>query len=161
VSWLDNAIKKLRLSTSLPPLPYDPIESVEINGMSMDFTCKGCDWAPFAGSSITAKTNLPFLKGAPIVELKQDVDVLDTAGNRVGRLSTGFAPANYSGAFVSTTTPPVAMTIYPEAHDTYIKFIDDLNMAMTTYELGLRGTADSKLNLGDLGNITVTGIKLN
>ncbi|KAG0347908.1 hypothetical protein BG005_011838, partial [Podila minutissima] len=84
VSWLDNAIKKLRLATSLPPLPYDPIESVEINAMSMDFTCKDCDWAPFAGSSITAKTNLPFLKGAPITELKQDVDVLDSAGNRVG-----------------------------------------------------------------------------
>ncbi|KAF9276151.1 hypothetical protein BGZ74_003742, partial [Mortierella antarctica] len=46
------------------------------------------------------------------------------------------------------------------AHDTYIKFIDDLNME-TKYTLGLRGTADSKLDLGDLGIITVTGIKLN
>ncbi|KAG0037157.1 hypothetical protein BGZ82_003038, partial [Podila clonocystis] len=70
--------------------------------------------------------------------------------------------ANATGAFVSTITKPAPLTIYPEARDkTYPDFINDLNMAMTTYELGLSGTADSKLFLGDLGTITVTGIKLN
>ncbi|KAG0014801.1 hypothetical protein BGZ81_000253, partial [Podila clonocystis] len=115
-----------------------------------------------AGSSITAKTNLPFLKGAPIVAVKQDIDILDTAGNHIGRLTTGFEPANYSGAFVSTITVPAALIIYPEAQEkTYPDFINGMNMAMTTYKLGLCGTADSILNLGDLGNITITGIKLN
>ncbi|KAG0340010.1 hypothetical protein BG000_000865 [Podila horticola] len=161
VSWLDNAIKKLRLATSLPPLPVAPIDSVVIDAMSMDFTCGDCDYAPMAGSSITAKTNLPFLKGAPIVALKQDVDVLDSAGNRIGRLTTAFEVANSTGAYVSTITKPAPLTIYPEARDkTYPQFINDLNVAMTTYELGLKGTADSKLFLGDLGTITVTGIKL-
>ncbi|KAG0014046.1 hypothetical protein BGZ82_001919, partial [Podila clonocystis] len=136
--------------------------SVEINAMSMDFTCATCIYEPMAGSSITAKTNLPFQKRVPIIALKQDIDVLDTAGNRIGRLTTGFETANATGAFVSTITTPAALTIYPEAREkTYPDFINDLNMAMTTYELGLRGTADSKLFLGDLGTITVTGIKLN
>ncbi|KAI9232986.1 MAG: hypothetical protein BYD32DRAFT_144221 [Podila humilis] len=160
VSWLDNAIKQLRLSTSLPPLPYDPIESVVIDAMSMDFTCASCIWAPTAGSSITAKTNLPFAKGAPIVKLKQNIDVLDSAGNRVGRLDTEFEDAISNGAYVSTSTTPGPLTIYDDAHQTYIDFIDALNVA-TKYSLGLNGTADSILNLGDLGNITVTGIKLN
>ncbi|KAG0038301.1 hypothetical protein BGZ82_000608 [Podila clonocystis] len=126
----------------------------------MDFTCGTCDWAPIAGSSITAKTNLPFQKGAPIEALKQDIDILDSAGKRVGRLSTGFARANYTGSYVSTTITDEPLTIYPDAHETYIKFIDDLNMN-EKYTLGLSGTADSILNLGVLGNITVTGIKLN
>jgi len=159
VSWLDNAIKQLRLSTNLPPLPYDPIESVVIDAMSMDFTCPSCIWEPTAGSSITAKTNLPFAKGAPIVKLKQNIDVLDSKGNRVGHLATDFEDAISNGAYVSTSTTPAPLKIYDDAHQTYIDFLDSLNMN-TTYTLGLNGTADSILNLGALGNITITGIKL-
>jgi len=161
VSWLDNAIKKLRLSTSLPPLPYDPIESVVIDAMNMDFACSTCDWAPTAGSSITAKTNLPFAKGAPIVKLKQDINVLDSAGNRIGRLVTEFEDAVSKGAYVSTSTTPGPLKIYDDARPSrYSEFIASLTSAKT-YSLGLNGTADSVLNLGALGNITVKGIKLN
>ncbi|KAF9430150.1 hypothetical protein BGZ94_008090 [Podila epigama] len=159
VSWLDAAIKQLRLHTQLPPLPEDPIESVEINAMSMDFACQTCVWNPMAASSITAKTRLPFAKGAPIVELQQDIDVLDKNGNRVGRLLTAWSEANATGPFVSTTTLEAPLKIYDDAHDTYIQFINDLNFA-TKYNLGLRGTANSKLNLGDLGIVPVMGIKL-
>ncbi|KAF9369425.1 hypothetical protein CPC16_004519, partial [Podila verticillata] len=161
VSWLDNAIKKLRLSTSLPPLPYDPIESVVIDAMSMDFACPDCNWSPTAGSTITAKTNLPFAKGAPIVSLKQDIDVLDSAGNRIGRLATEFESAVSKGAYVTTTTTSSPLKIYDDARpNRYSDFIASLNMG-TTYTLGLNGTADSVLDLGGLGNITVKGIKLN
>ncbi|KAF9409239.1 hypothetical protein BGZ94_002011, partial [Podila epigama] len=159
VSWLDAAIKKLLLKTQLPPLPEEPIESVEINAMGMDFSCPTCEWAPKATSTITAKTRLPFVKGPPISELQQDIDVLDKDGNRVGRLLTTWSVANATGPYVTTTTEEAELKIYDDAHDTYIKFIDDLNFA-TKYNLGLRGTANSKLNLGALGIVPVMGIKL-
>jgi len=41
----------------------------------------------------------------------------------------------------------------------YPDFISDLNQ-LEIYNLGLRGTADSILDLGDLGMIEVKGIKL-
>ncbi|KAF9388977.1 hypothetical protein CPC16_006134, partial [Podila verticillata] len=99
--------------------------------------------------------------GAPIVKLKQNIDVLDSAGNRIGRLETDFEDAIPNGAYVSTSTTLGPLKIYDDARPSrYSEFIAGLNNA-TTYTLGLNGTADSILNLGDLGNITVTGIKLN
>ncbi|KAG0268414.1 hypothetical protein BGZ96_006711, partial [Linnemannia gamsii] len=83
VSWLDTAIKSLLLTTALPPLQEPPISSVTINSMEMDFACgEPCIWSPTAISSITADTNLPFANGAPIEELSQNVQILDT-NNRV------------------------------------------------------------------------------
>ncbi|KAF9366881.1 hypothetical protein BGX34_003981 [Mortierella sp. NVP85] len=159
VSWLDKAIKSLLLHTNLPPLPVPPIESVNIDAMSMDFSCGSCVWAPTAISTITAKTNLPFANGAPIVQLSQSVDILDKNGQVVGRLETPLAPATAVGNTVTTTTPAAPLNVASGSHDIYSAFIGDLNLA-DTYELGLRGTTSSVLNLGVLGNIEVKGIKL-
>ncbi|KAK3824742.1 MAG: hypothetical protein J3Q66DRAFT_325946, partial [Benniella sp.] len=159
VSWLDKAIQSLLLHTNLPPLPVPPIESVNIDAMSMDFACETCVWAPTAISTITAKTNLPFAKGAPIEQLSQSVDILDKNGQVVGRLETPLAPATAIGNTVTTTTPAAPLQIASGSHDIYSAFIGDLNLA-DTYELGLRGTTTSVLNLGVLGMIKVQGIKL-
>ncbi|KAG0004259.1 hypothetical protein BGZ79_009843 [Entomortierella chlamydospora] len=159
VSWLDTAIKSLVLQTSLPPLSAPPIESVTINSMEMDFTCSTCVWAPNATSSITATTNLPFANGAPIVQLRQNVQILDKNGAVVGTLRTPYSPATKSNNTVNTITPSSPLVIADGSHEIYSTFIRDLNEA-TTYELGLRGTADSILDLGALGQIEVTGIKL-
>ncbi|KAI1319700.1 hypothetical protein EDD11_003394 [Mortierella claussenii] len=159
ISWLDAAIKSLLLHTSLPPLSAPPIDSVTIDSMSMDFTCESCTWAPTAISSITAKTNLPFTNGAPIVKLSQNVQILDQDGRVVGTLSTPYADAIASGNTVKATTPAAPLTVADGSHEIYEKFIGDLNEA-TTYQMGLRGTADSILDLGALGKIEVKGIKL-
>ncbi|KAI8353463.1 hypothetical protein B0O80DRAFT_452126 [Mortierella sp. GBAus27b] len=159
VSWLDAAIKTLLLKTSLPPLSAPPIESVTIDSMSMDFACDSCEYAPKSISGITAKTNLPFANGAPIVQLRQKVDILDKNGQVVGNLNTPYAPAVATGSSVSTTTPEAPLVIASGSHDIYAAFIGDLNMA-DEYELGLRGTTDSVLDLGALGQIEVQGIKL-
>ncbi|KAG0308232.1 hypothetical protein BGZ98_008573 [Dissophora globulifera] len=159
VSWLDAAIKSLVLHTALPPLSAPPIESVAINSMSMDFSCSTCVWAPLAVSSISAKTNLPFANGAPIVQLSQSVEVLDKNGNVVGTLNTPYAPATSSGAIVTTSTPSAPLVIGDGSHEVFEAFIADLQAA-TTYQLGLRGTANSILDLGALGKIEVKGIKL-
>ncbi|KAF9115595.1 hypothetical protein BGX27_007332 [Mortierella sp. AM989] len=159
VSWLDAAIKALNLHTSLPPLSAPPIESVSIDAMSMDFTCGTCDWAPNAISTITAKTNLPFANGAPIIQLSQHVNILDKNGQVVGALNTPYAAANASGSMVTTTTPSAPLTVADGSHGIFEAFIGDLNQA-TTYQLGLNGTSDSILDLGVLGKIEVKGIKL-
>jgi hypothetical protein len=127
--------------------------------MSMDFSCDTCVWAPTAISTITAKTNLPFANGAPIVQLSQTVDILDKNGQVVGRLDTPLAPATAVGNTVTTTTPAAPLQVASGSHDIYSAFIGDLNLA-DTYELGLRGTTSSVLNLGVLGMIEVKGIKL-
>ncbi|KAF9915160.1 hypothetical protein BX616_006784 [Lobosporangium transversale] len=159
ISWLDAAIKSLLLHTSLPPLADPPIESAAIDAMTMDFTCEACVWAPESVSTITAKTNLPFRDGAPIVQLSQNVQVLDKNGELVGTLSTAYSPANATGNSVTTITTQAPMVIAEGSHQIYEAFIADLTEA-TTYQLGLRGTANSVLDLGALGQIEVKGINL-
>ncbi|KAF9934826.1 hypothetical protein FBU30_010799 [Linnemannia zychae] len=159
ISWLDAAIKSLLLNTALPPLKEAPIASVTINSMEMDFTCPTCVWAPSAMSSITALTKLPFANGAPIKKLAQNVQILDKDGQLVGRLNTPYSDAINDGAKVSTNTPASPLVIADGSHEIYERFIGDLNLA-DTYELGLRGTADSILDLGALGNVEVKGIPI-
>ncbi|KAG0305361.1 hypothetical protein BGZ99_002097, partial [Dissophora globulifera] len=159
VSWLDAAIKSLKLSTSLPPLASPPIESVNIDAMSVDFACATCTWAPGAVASISAKTNLPFAGNVPIVQLSQHVEILDQNGQLVGKLDTPYAPAAATGSVVTTTTPSVPLVVDDGSHDTYEGFIRDLNAA-TTYQMGLRGTTDSILDLGALGMVEVKGIAI-
>ncbi|KAF9204490.1 hypothetical protein BGZ49_005245 [Haplosporangium sp. Z 27] len=159
VSWLDAAIKTLKLDTALPPLTAPPITSVNINAMSMDFSCDSCVWAPTAVSTISAITNLPFANGAPIVQLRQNLNVLDKSGAIVGNLNTPYAPAIASGNSVSATTPSAPLVIADGSHDIYSAFIKDLTAA-DSYTLGLSGTADSILDLGKLGQIEVKGIKI-
>ncbi|KAG0282189.1 hypothetical protein BGZ98_006874, partial [Dissophora globulifera] len=152
VSWLDAAIKSLKLSTSLPPLASPPIESVSIDAMSVDFSCATCTWAPGAVASISAKTNLPFAGNVPIVQLSQHVEILDQNGQLVGKLDTPYAPAAATGSIVTTTTPSTPLVVDDGSHDIYEGFIRDLNAA-TTYKMGLRGTTDSILDLGALGMV--------
>ncbi|KAI1288628.1 hypothetical protein EDD11_009849, partial [Mortierella claussenii] len=159
VSWLDAAIKSLVLKTALPPLTEPPIESVSIDAMSMDFACDTCVWTPASISTITAKTRLPFAQGAPIVSLSQDVEILDQNGQVVGKLTTPYAPAVAKGDTVQSTSPEAPLVVAAGAHEVYERFIGDLNEA-TTYQLGLRGTANSILDLGALGKIEIKGIKL-
>ncbi|KAG0315102.1 hypothetical protein BGZ99_007678, partial [Dissophora globulifera] len=157
VSWLDAAIKSLTLHTALPPLSAPPIESVNIDAMSVDFACATCTWAPGAVASISAKTNLPFAGNVPIVQLSQHVEILDQNGQLVGKLDTPYAAAAATGSIVTSTTPSVPLVVDDGSHDIYEGFIRDLNAA-TTYQMGLRGTTDSILDLGALGMVEVKGI---
>ncbi|KAK3844442.1 MAG: hypothetical protein J3R72DRAFT_365600, partial [Linnemannia gamsii] len=159
ISWLNTAVQSLLLNTALPPLQDAPIVSVDITSMDMDFACDTCLWAPTAKSSITAVTNLPFANGAPIVRLSQNVQILDKNGKVVGTLNTPYSDAIATGNKVSTNTPGAPLVIADDSHDIYEAFIGDLNN-VSSYELGLRGTVDSILNLDALGKIEVTGIPL-
>ncbi|KAF9919737.1 hypothetical protein FBU30_010604 [Linnemannia zychae] len=159
ISWLDAAIKSLLLDTALPPLTAAPIASVQITAMDMDFTCPKCIWSPTAKSSITAITNLPFAMDVPIKQLAQNVQILDTNGKVVGTLKTPYSEATSVGNKVSTNTPAASLDVADDAHDTYTAFVSALNLA-ETYELGLRGSADSILDLGNLGKVEVKGIPL-
>ncbi|KAG0045457.1 hypothetical protein BGZ83_009341 [Gryganskiella cystojenkinii] len=160
VSWLDTAIKSLTLDTSLPPLSAPPIDSIVIDAMTMDFTCDSCVWQPKAKSTITAKTNLPFAKGAPIVRLSQNVNILDDKGQLVGLLSTPYADATHNGSYVTSTSDTAPLVVADGSHEVYEKFVGALNNAVK-YEVGLSGTANSILDLGVLGMVEVKGIALN
>ena len=160
ISWLDTAIKSLLLNTELPPLKEAPIASVVINSMEMDFACPTCTgYTPNAKSSITAETRLPFSGNVPIAKLAQNVQILDKNGQLVGTLKTPYSDAVAVGSKVSTNTPESPLVVADGSHDIYTAFIEDLNMK-DTYELGLRGTADSILNLGALGEIEILGIPI-
>jgi len=159
VAWLDTAIKSLTLSTALPPLSDPPIESVSIDAMSLDFACDTCVTKPMASSDITAKTNLPF-KLAPIKYLSQNIQILDKNKAVIGVLQTPYAACVVNGNMVSTSTPLSELVIDEAALDLiYPTFIGDLATG-TTYSLGLRGTVDSKLDLGPFGIVEIKGIPL-
>ncbi|GJJ75482.1 hypothetical protein EMPS_07840 [Entomortierella parvispora] len=159
VAWLDTAIKSLTLSTALPPLSAPPIGAVSIDAMSLDFVCDTCVTKPIASSSITATTNLPF-KVAPIKKLSQNIQVLDKNRAIIGVLQTPYADCVVNGNTVSTTTPPSELVIDESAlNGIYSTFIGDL-ASEVTYTLGLRGTADSQLDLGPFGTVEIKGIPL-
>ncbi|KAF9966861.1 hypothetical protein BGZ70_001027, partial [Mortierella alpina] len=60
---------------------------------------------------------------------------------------------------VRTTTPQAPLVVGASSKEVFHHFIADLS-ADTTYELGLRGVAIAKLDLGPFGNITVENIPL-
>ncbi|KAK3837658.1 MAG: hypothetical protein JOS17DRAFT_731540 [Linnemannia elongata] len=160
VSWLDAAIKSLLLDTALPPLTEPPISSVTINSMEMDFACgEKCIWSPTAKSSITADTKLPFAMDVPIKQLAQNVQILDEHGQVVGTLNTPYADATTVGSKVSTNTPDAPLVVADGSHDIYTTFVGALNLA-DKYQLGLRGTADSMLDLGPFGLVEIKGIPI-
>ncbi|KAF9111054.1 hypothetical protein BGX30_007706, partial [Mortierella sp. GBA39] len=160
ISWLDAAIKSLLLDTALPPLKEPPITSVTINSMEMDFNCgEPCIWAPMAKSSITADTNLPFDMDVPIKQLAQNVQILDEDGKVVGTLKTEYTDATTVGSKVSANTPAAPLVVADGSHDTYTKFVGALNLA-DNYKLGLRGSADSMLDLGPFGLVEIKGIPI-
>ncbi|KAK5808540.1 hypothetical protein F5H01DRAFT_416439 [Linnemannia elongata] len=160
VSWLNAAIKSLLLDTALPPLQEPPISSVTINSMEMDFACgEKCIWSPSLKSSITADTNLPFSMDVPIKQLAQNVQVLDENGKVVGTLKTDYSDATTVGSKVSTNILGASLVVAAGDHDTYTAFVGALNLA-PNYKLGLRGTADSKLDLGPFGLIEIQGIPI-
>ncbi|OAQ27885.1 hypothetical protein K457DRAFT_33537, partial [Linnemannia elongata AG-77] len=159
VSWLDAAIKSLILNTALPPLQEPPIAAVAINSMEMDFACATCVWAPTALSSITADTKLPFAMDVPIKRLAQNVQILDENGQLVGTLNTPYSDATTVGSKVSTNTPAAPLVVADGSHDIYTAFVGALNLA-TNYTLGLRGSADSMLDLGPFGLLEIKGIPI-
>ncbi|KAG9064577.1 hypothetical protein KI688_002835 [Linnemannia hyalina] len=160
VSWLDAAIKTLLLDTALPPLQEPPISAVTINAMEMDFACgEACTWAPMATSSITADTNLPFAMDVPIKQLAQNVQILDENGQVVGTLKTEYTDATTVGSKVSANTPAAPLVVPDGSHDIYTTFVGRLNLA-TNYTLGLRGSADSMLDLGPFGLMEIKGIPI-
>ncbi|KAG0064966.1 hypothetical protein BGZ89_008706, partial [Linnemannia elongata] len=159
VSWLDAAIKSLVLNTALPPLQEPPIAAVAINSMEMDFACATCVWAPTALSSITADTKLPFSMDVPIKRLAQNVQILDENGQLVGTLNTPYSDATTVGSKVSTNTPAAPLVVADGSHDIYTAFVGALNLA-TNYTLGLRGSADSMLDLGPFGLLEIKGIPI-
>ncbi|KAH7041863.1 hypothetical protein BKA57DRAFT_414041 [Linnemannia elongata] len=159
VSWLDAAIKSLVLNTALPPLQEPPIAAVAINSMEMDFACATCVWAPTALSSITADTKLPFAMDVPIKRLAQNVQILDENGQLVGTLNTPYSDATTVGSKVSTNTPAAPLVVADGSHDIYTAFVGALNLA-TNYTLGLRGSADSMLDLGPFGLLEIKGIPI-
>ncbi|KAF9426344.1 hypothetical protein BGZ76_002809, partial [Entomortierella beljakovae] len=159
ISWLDAAIKALSLHTSLPPLTNPPIESISIDAMSMDFSCDTCIWSPQAISTITAKTNLPFANGAPIIQLSQHIQIIDKNGQPVGLLNTPYAAAKATGDVVTSTSVSAPLEVFDGSHEIFESFIGDLSEA-TSYQLGLNGTSDSILDLGLLGKVEVKGIKV-
>ncbi|KAF9905606.1 hypothetical protein EC991_001505 [Linnemannia zychae] len=161
VSWLNTAVQSLLLNTALPPLQEAPIPAVTINSMEMDFACETCVWAPTAISSITADTKLPFADGLhiPIIKLAQSVQILDKNGQVVGTLTTPYSNATTAGSKVSTTSIAAPLVIADGSHEIYEGFISALSL-QDSYELGLRGTADSILDFDALGKIEVKGIPL-
>ncbi|KAF9164377.1 hypothetical protein DFQ26_001513 [Actinomortierella ambigua] len=159
VSWLDAAIKTLQMPATLPPWPHAPISAVRINAMMMDFTCADCVWNPNSESTIEADLNLPFTANAPIYELSQNVVIKDTAGNIVGALETGFGPAKVVGNTVTSTTPQANFRVSDERKEHFKQFVKELQLA-DRYELGLSGTATSKLRLGRLGDLVIENIPL-
>ncbi|KAG0276353.1 hypothetical protein BGZ95_007658, partial [Linnemannia exigua] len=92
-------------------------------------------------------------------QLAQNVQILDKAGQLVGTLNTPYADVTLDGVKVSTNTPQAPLTVAAGSHDIYTSFVSDLNM-QASYELGLRGTADSILSLGPFGDVEIKGIPL-
>ncbi|KAF8928326.1 hypothetical protein BGZ47_001692 [Haplosporangium gracile] len=95
----------------------------------------------------------------PIQQLAQNVQILDENGQVVGTLNTPYSDATTVGSKVSTNTPAAPLVVAEGSHEIYSAFVGALNLA-DKYTLGLRGTADSKLNLGPFGLVEIKGIPI-
>ncbi|KIL68938.1 hypothetical protein M378DRAFT_21838 [Amanita muscaria Koide BX008] len=174
VSWLSSGLQALTLTVPFAPLtPVDPIKSITIGELALDFNAQ-TPWAPIAQSNtVTANMKLPFGFNISIDEIRNDFNI-SRSGSLIAGLSTPpgashsdisvHGPADTEGN-INITIANTALIIPENQYPAFSSF----NAALTTsqaVEFNMIGnvyaTATTSIGALALGPIKVnvsTGLK--
>ncbi|CAO1623850.1 unnamed protein product [Parajaminaea phylloscopi] len=161
VSWLNDGIKALTVTVTLPSQKFDVIRVVSINQLSLFFT-RATAWAPMTSSTDTsANFYLPFAfpvdittTGGPFIANYQNADaaVLNIP------LATQ-ATTNVEARIIKLMFSNVPFEVYNNAHSTFSQFLTDTTAGSQT-EFNLHGSATAKANTA-AGAVTISDIPFN
>ncbi|KAG0222447.1 hypothetical protein B0O80DRAFT_533138 [Mortierella sp. GBAus27b] len=158
VSWITTAIVSTRMSIPLlPPTPLNVIKQVNIKDMNLVMNAQQ-PWAPMVASTgIAALFQLPFKLSLNITDIWDPRLTLGYQSSPIAEISTAVwnrTLSDMSRNDISFTLPPSQMSIQPESHDTFEKFL----VAVTQQDsapFDIIGRAQS-VALTSIGQVNIT-----
>lgn len=158
VSWLNDGIKALAVTVTLPSQKFDVIRVVSINQLSLFFTTSTAWNPPTSSSDTTANFYLPFAfpvdittTGGPFIAKygNQDAAVLNIP-------FTTKATTNVEARIIKLLFSNVPFSVYDNAHSTFSQFLTDTT-AGSQVEFNLHGSATVMANTA-AGAVTISDI---
>ncbi|KAL9935874.1 hypothetical protein V8E36_005451 [Tilletia maclaganii] len=157
VTWLNNAIKSLRIPVNLPAQKFDVISSITLNQFSLFFT-EPTTWAPETDSSlITAGFFLPFAFPIDITSISgRFVD--NYLNTDVGVLQLPTLPANtdVERRIISLAYNDIPLVVPGNAHSQFSQFVADATR-QERINFRLNGQATANANTA-AGPVTINNL---
>ncbi|WFD44515.1 hypothetical protein MPSI1_003183 [Malassezia psittaci] len=157
VTWLNEGIRLLNISTKLPAVHFSVIKSIALNQLTLMFTQQTA-WKPATSSNNTvAPFYLPFNFPIDIDRTGGDF-IAGYSGPDVGHLDIPQSPAttDVQKRILTLQFENVPLAAYSNKHSQYSKFLADTT-AKTSVTLRLHGAADAKAKTA-AGYVTITDI---
>ncbi|WFD23341.1 hypothetical protein MEQU1_002030 [Malassezia equina] len=157
VQWLNEGIKALNISATLPAVHFNVIKAIDLNQLTLMFS-KSNAWSPSTSSNSTqAPFFLPF--GFPIDIRQAGGKFLENYDNAdIATLNIPMSPAttDVQQRVMSLEFTNAPMSVKSNEHDTFSDFIADTT-AGDCIKFGLHGSANAKANTA-AGYVTISDI---
>lgn len=158
VTWLNEGIKSLRVSTTLPNQgPLNIIKSISLNQLELMFTPETSERPSTSSKSIDATFSLPFGFPLDIPALKQTITI-GFEGVNFAQLAIPKGPSttDVEARVIHLAFQDVPLTVFSGGQSTFSKFVA-ATTAGGTQTISLSGTADADAQTV-VGLLTLTNI---
>jgi hypothetical protein len=159
VTWLNEGIKVLQVSTALPNQgKLNIIKSIALNELSLRFSTQA-PFAPMTGSQSTdAAFTLPFAFPIDITALEQTL-TLGFEGSTFGQLAIPRGPSktDVASRVIHLTFDNVPLQVSSNGHDTFEKFVAATTVG-STQTVSLSGAANADA-LTAVGLLTLSNLE--
>ena len=157
VTWLNEGIKQLRISTKLPARHFSVIKAINLNQMTLMFSVKNAWKPPTSSVNTQAPFFLPF--AFPIdIQASGGHFIEGYKGDDIGVLDIPMSPAvtDVQKRIMTLKFSDVPMKAYGNKHSQFSHFLADTT-AQKSVTLQLHGVADARANTA-AGLVTITDI---
>lgn len=158
--WLQEGIKALQVSVSLPSMAFQVIKTISLNQLSLDFTVPSA-WSPISGSSnTTASFYLPFSLPVSIANIEGPFTV-NYESKDVGLLQIprSNAQTDVERRIATLTFSQIPLVVSNQARAGFSQFVADTT-AKDEVMLSLHGSATAQTDTG-AGRVTISNIPFN
>lgn len=158
VSWLDQAVKSMRMVATLPPSPKSLINDVSFEQLAMDFSANNTD-PMVSAQQLLVDFELPFDIKVDVKEVRQSFEVYNSLGQAVGQSPMGtYAPASNTEdpQQIVAALSPSPLIVREDQYTVFSEFLRDIFKA-NSGQLSMTGTADVIAETA-LGPVELKGI---
>ncbi|KAF8524806.1 hypothetical protein BU17DRAFT_84312 [Hysterangium stoloniferum] len=158
VTWLNDAIKSLQISTVLPSQgPLQVIKSITLEQLELDFTPQTAFNPATSSGATTAAFTLPFAFPIDIVALQQTITA-SIQGQSFAQLAVPKGPSttDVNARIIHLTFSNVPFAVFDDKHPVFQQFLAQTTTAKSE-TFGLSGAADTDAQTA-VGLLSLTGI---
>ena len=160
VSWLNDAIKSLQVSTVLPSQgPLQVIKSISLQQLELDFTPDTAYSPATSSNAVTAAFQIPFAFPIDIVALEQNITA-SAGGESFAELVIPKGPSHtdVETRIIHLTFSDVPFAVFGDKHSNFQQFLAQTTAsASETFQLS--GAANTDANTA-IGTLSVGGLSL-